>query len=346
MIDLPSDSFRVPTALRRVPRHRFARLLPIPKAPRAGDIVLARVESIGKNTRLELANGRPCTLHEGDRIAAVFGNRYATAQFEGYAKCEGDACDLLSMGGVCGLVASKHDKVLPPSKLRMLGAIGDGDGQPLTLRDFSLPPVSSSKRPKIVAVCGTAMDSGKTHTAMSLIMALRERGHAVGAVKLTGTCAGRDTWTFHDAGASPALDFVDGGFPSTYLCKTDELLGLYDLLISHAAAGGAEWVVMEIADGLLERETTALLQHATITSTVDAWLFAAVDPLGAVAGVELLRTWGIAPIAISGVISMSPLAMKEVRNQVGIPCVTGSELRNGVLSDLLAGVRERSAAVN
>ena len=345
MTDLPSESFRVPTALRRVPRHRFARLLPIPKSPRAGDVVLARVESIGKNARLELANGRPSTLHEGDRIAAVFGNRYATAQFEGYAKCEGDACDLLSMGGVCGLVASKHDKVLPPSKLRMLGAIGDAEGQVLTLRDFSLPPLSSFKRPKIVAVCGTAMDSGKTHTAMSLIVALREKGHAVGAVKLTGTCAGRDTWTYYDAGARPALDFVDGGYASTYMCATDDLIGLFDLLISHAAAGGAEWVVMEIADGLLQRETAALLRNATITSTVDAWVFAAVDPLGAVAGVELLRTWGIAPLAISGVISMSPLAMKEVGNRVGIDCVTGNELRNGALSDLLARVRERSAAV-
>src|SRR5262249_48548048 len=138
-----------------VPRARLSQLLPLPKSPRSGDIVLARVESIGKNTRLELASGRACGLHEGDVIAAVFGNRYATAQFEGYAQCDEANCDLLSMGGVCGLVTSKHDKVLERSKLRLLGAIGDSLGRPLRLRSFALEPLPQRGHPRIAVVCGT-----------------------------------------------------------------------------------------------------------------------------------------------------------------------------------------------
>src|SRR5262249_30415876 len=153
-------------ALRRLPGENFAELLPVPKAPRAGDIALAQLESIGKNTRLELANGRQCSLHQGDRLAVVFGHRYASMQFEGYARTNGEACDLLSMGGVCGLVASKHEKVLEPSRLRLLGAIGDADGRPLRLQDFALTPVPLRNRPKVLVVCGTDMDAGKTHTAM------------------------------------------------------------------------------------------------------------------------------------------------------------------------------------
>src|SRR5215510_655615 len=113
------SALRVPYALRRA------------ECPQPGDIVAARLEKIGKNTRLELASGRTCTLREGDLLAVVFGNRYATEQFEGYARCDGELCDLLSMGGVCGLVTSRHEKIPEPSKLRQLGALGDAQGRPL-----------------------------------------------------------------------------------------------------------------------------------------------------------------------------------------------------------------------
>jgi len=76
-------NLRVSYALRWVPRACIATLLPCPGSSQAGDIVLARLEKIGKNATLELANGRRCTLHEGDLLAVVFGNRYATLQFEG-----------------------------------------------------------------------------------------------------------------------------------------------------------------------------------------------------------------------------------------------------------------------
>src|SRR5882762_9070610 len=109
---------RIPYALRRIPPSAFATRLPSPTHPLPGDIALARLEKIGKNARLELTNGRPATLHEGDLLAVVFGNRYATEQFEGYAGQNGDACDLLSMGGLCGLVESKHASIAEPSKLR------------------------------------------------------------------------------------------------------------------------------------------------------------------------------------------------------------------------------------
>src|SRR5262245_20156278 len=88
---------RISYALRRVPKAKLATLLSHPDRPQPGDIVLTRLEKIGKNTRLELAEGRAATLHQGDLLAVVFGNRYATEQFEGYAEADGGACDLLSM---------------------------------------------------------------------------------------------------------------------------------------------------------------------------------------------------------------------------------------------------------
>src|SRR5262245_6649542 len=340
---------RISYVLRRVPKTKFSTLLSQPDRPQPGDIVLTRLEKIGKNTRLELAEGRAATLHEGDLLAVVFGNRYATERFEGYAQADGDACDLLSMGGVCGMVKTKHTDVSQPSRLRLLGAVGDANGWPLRLRDFSLPDLDGArmkKLPRVVAVCGSAMDAGKTHTAMSLIAGLREGGQTVAGVKLTGTAAGRDTWNLLDAGAELALDFVDGGWPSTYLCNMEELLSLSDLLLAHTAAAEVDWVVMEIADGLLQRETMALLQCPAFTSRIDSWLFATREPLGAVGGISLLRSWGIEPAAISGLVSMSLLAIREAEAATGIRCITAKDLQRGKLNNRLLHAEDGLSSSN
>src|SRR6266704_2896869 len=102
LTDEIKTSMRLSYALRRVPQASFASLVLRSAFPQPGDIVLARVEKVGKNTHLELSDGRRCTLHEQDLLAVVFGNRYAPRQFEGYARANGDRCDLLSIGGLCG----------------------------------------------------------------------------------------------------------------------------------------------------------------------------------------------------------------------------------------------------
>ena len=334
---------RVPYALRRIPAASFCSLLPYSGSPQAGDIALAKIDKIGRNANLELSDGRRCSLHEGDLLAVVFGNRYAAMQFEGYARVDEDRCDLLSMGGVCGLVESKHAKAPDPTKLRLVGFIGDAGGRPLGLRQFALSPRSSASQPNIVVVCGTSMDAGKTHTALSLIMGLRQQGVRVAAIKLTGTATGKDTWNMLDAGACVALDFVDGGFPSTYLCSADELISLYHLLMAHATAHKPDYVVIEIADGLLQNETAALLQNRRFTRTVDAWVFAAGDPLGAAGGLRLLREWGIEPVAISGVVSMSALGIRETQLATELPCLTAQSLQCGELNVQFLGMKSASA---
>jgi hypothetical protein len=328
---------RIPYAARNIEGSVFGTILGVPESPGAGDLALARLEKIGKNARLELANGRPCTLHEGDLLTVVFGNRYATNQFEGYAGARGASCDLMSMGGLAGLVESRHLSIPEPSKLRIVGALGDANGRPLSLRSFALsPPARVKNKPRVVVVCGSSMDSGKTHTASSLILGLRKLTDGVAGIKLTGTAAGRDTWSMLDAGACAALDFVDGGYPSTYLVGLEELLALHEHLLGHAAERGASWVVVEIADGILQGETAALIRSPEFARTVDAWLFAAGDPLAALSGAQLMRSWGIEPAGITGRVTMSTLAMREVAGATNLPVFSSPDLQSGVLNSALA----------
>jgi hypothetical protein len=102
-------------------------------------------------------------------------------------------------------------------------------------------------------------------------------------------------------------------------------------------------VVVEIADGLLQNETAALLQDRRFTRTVDAWVFAAGDPLGAAGGVRVLRKWGIEPVAISGVVSMSALGIREAQIATDLPCLTARSLQCGDLNSQLLTVKSAPA---
>lgn len=334
---------KVSYVARRVPRASLHMQLGIPADPASGDVVLARVETIGKNTTLELVEGRRCTLHEGDLVVVAFGNRYATLQFEAYARSQGDRCDLLSMGGLCGLVESKHDSVSEPSKLRILGAIGDAEGNPVRLSDHALSPALSPRQaaPRVIGVCGTSMDAGKTYTVRSAILGIRREGLRVAAIKLTGTASGRDTFSMLDAGASPALDFIDAGHPSTYLCSVKELMDIFGVLVSQATAQRADCIVIEIADGLVQRETTALLTSPGFTRSINGWLLAANDAPGAAGAVSILKAWGITPLAITGNASRSPLVRQEVEAATGIACVPAADIDTGALNPQLLTARRR-----
>jgi hypothetical protein len=334
---------KVAYVARRVPHAALHTQLGVPSNPSPGDIVLARVEKIGKNTTLELVEGRRCTLHEGDLVVVAFGNRYATLQFEAYARCQGDRCDLLSMGGLCGLVESRHDSVSEPSKLRILGAIGDVAGKPVRVSDYALSPALSPRQsaPRVIGVCGTSMDAGKTYTVRSSILGLRQQGLRVAAIKLTGTASGRDKFSMLDAGATPALDFIDAGHPSTYLCSIDELMDIYGILVSQATAQRADCIVIELADGLVQRETTALMTNPRFTGSVNAWLLAANDAPGAAGAVSILKKWGITPLAITGNASRSALVRQEVEAATGIVCAPATDIETGGLNPQLLKATRR-----
>src|SRR5262249_38173226 len=116
--------------------------------------------------------------------------------------------------------------------------------------------------------------------------------------------------------------------------------------LGHASARTVEWVVMEIADGLLQRETAALLTSPAFKAQIAACLFAAGSPLAAIAGVELLRKWSIEPLAITGLLTLSPLGMRETTTTTHLPCFTASQLQRRALDQRMAEDRRRAIAAS
>lgn len=298
--------------------------------PRIGDLLVAEVISLGKHSTIESTTGQIINIFPGDIFIGAFGNRYATDQYEGYVPAQWpETCDLLSIGGVCGEVVSAHSSMAAPTRLRVLGALCRADSRPLNLRSFALTAPVMPSSGQTILVVGTAMNSGKTTTVGTLVRALHRAGFRVAAAKLTGTAAGKDGRYFMSCGASPVFDFTTCGFPSTYLLSEAELLGICHDLFNWLDATAPDFSVIEIADGIFQRETRMLLNSTLLRDRVDHLFFAANDSLGAVCGVQTLQAEGWPVRAVTGVVTASPLCMREVESVINVPCLSIDAIVNG-----------------
>ncbi|MFQ5764527.1 MAG: hypothetical protein ACE5GT_06335 [Rhodospirillales bacterium] len=209
-----------------------------------------------------------------------------------------------------------------------IGLLGDADGKRLNLRDYALPPSTSTGAIPAIAVLGSAMRSGKTTVAGSIVRGLTLSGYSVGAAKVTGTGAGGDYWKYLDAGATAVLDFIDAGYSSTYKTTPKETERIFTTLLDHLAERDAEVAVMEIADGLFQKETAALVGSDCFREHVGCIVFAAESALSAVAGVQGLNAQSLPIAALSGVLTRSPLAMQELSGWTELPVLKPKDLRD------------------
>jgi len=288
--------------------------------PEAGDLVLARVEELGQHRRLELVSSRRATLFEEDEIVVVYGNRYAPDQFEGIVPEHLGPCRLVAAGGVAARLLNRHDKMKTATRITPLGLLADGNGQRINLISSRLSKSDwIDPKPLVLVIAGTSMNSGKTTTCANLVKGFVRQQVKVAAAKFTGTGAGADYRSLVDAGASPVFDFIDAGYVSTYRVERDVLHDIVTTLGTHLAAARPDIILVEVADGLLQRETARLFATPAFTDWIDGIIFAANDALGAQAGVTWLMARQLPVFAITGVLTSSPLASREAEDICGLP---------------------------
>jgi hypothetical protein len=310
------------------------------RSPSAGDIVLATVTSLGHHDYLQLASGRRSRMHEGDEILVCYGNRYATHQWEAVVPPSLANCELAASGGVAGAVLSRHFSSRRATTLTPVGLAANAAGEPVNLRDHALPQITGlpSAMVPMITVVGTTMNAGKTTTACAAIRGLASTGRRVAGIKLTGTGACGDYFQLCDSGAAWVADFTDAGFVSTYRVPADQLRAIFTTLVAHAVAAGVDAIVAEIADGIAQAETAALIASPECRAATRAVLLAATDALGAQAAVRRLHELGMAPRAISGLASGSTLTANETRAATGLPVLGPADLARGVgIAEYLAG---------
>ncbi|MGD2083424.1 MAG: hypothetical protein PVF91_10680 [Chromatiales bacterium] len=331
---------------RRVDLNEATALLGAGVRPRAGDLVLARVARIRQHTRLELPTGRRATLYPGDEIVVCYGDRYAPDQFESVVPNDLSPCHLVAAGGIASRHLCKHSRIKSPTEIEPVGILADRSGRAMNVYDWRLAAggPSSATRPFTLAVVGTSMNAGKTTAAAHLIRGLTASGLQVGAAKITGTGSGGDTWLMKDSGAREVVDFTDAGYASTYRVAAPELEAIFLSLTGHLRDLGAEATVLEVADGLFQDETAAVLESAVFRKGIDGVLFAAADAMGATGGAAWLERRGLALMAVTGALTASPLAAREAQRSVSVPVLTLADLADPAITGRLAGLMEQERA--
>jgi hypothetical protein len=297
--------------------------------PRAGDLVLARVERIGKHPALELTDSRRSTLFVGDEVLVAYAARYAPDQFEARIPDTLRPCHLAASGGVAAEVVSRRAGTPAPTELRPLGLLLDPQGQRVNLARTSLPPGSAEDpRPLTLASLGTSMNAGKTTSAAHLIHGLKRAGLRVGGAKITGTGSGNDPGLLRDAGADWVLDFTHCGHASTFGLGLEELLNILYTVQAQMQAKAVDVLVLEVADGLLQQETALLLRSEKFRRRVDGCIFSSGEAMGAIAGADWLRSQNLPLLALSGAMTRSPLSSAEAARATGIKTLGLEDLRD------------------
>ncbi len=308
-------------ALRAIPETSLAlETASRPKPPAPGDVAVFRVERIGYHTSIVVRDGRKLRIYPGDLLVGVFGNRYATDGFEAEVDGVGEVA-LLTAAAMVGTVRSSHRDMGRSTTLSLVGFAVDPDGgRTNTKRRLFVPeraPLSLDC--PVLIVVGTGMNAGKTTVVSQIIHDLTEQGLRVAAGKLTGSVSNRDSDEMRAASAASVIDFSDYGFPSTYLAEPSEISALWTTILAASARGRPDLMVMEIADGILERETAMMLADPLFGSHVSGVVLAADGPLSALAASERLGRLGYPLLAVSGALTSAPLAVREFREVSHVP---------------------------
>jgi hypothetical protein len=234
---------------------------------------------------------------------------------------------LVAAGGLIGRVLSSHDWMQDATQVIPIGLLVDAEGVVTLARCAPLEPSTSpparweAVRPAVIAVLGTSMNSGKSTTVASIVRGLTAAGYGVAAGKVTGTGAGGDPYMFEDAGAMRVLDFTDFGFSSTYLLDSATVTALFTSVVDELAGDEPDVIVLEIADGLLQPETSNLIVDPWFHDIVGAVVFSAGDAMGAMMGLAELRRRSLDVVAVAGLLTASPLAVRETESVVDVPVV-------------------------
>ncbi len=304
------------------------RIAPMMSHPKPDDVMVARIREIGRHAGIELDTGRKASLYVGDLLGVAFGWRYATRQFYGEVPPLQNEYHMLSQGGVCGRVISAPDRFAEPTILEPIGYLAEEDGSVLNLRNHGLRPQSADiKCVQTIVVLGSSMDAGKTTLASSLIHGLTLAGKAVHAAKLTGTGCVKDINMMLDSGARTAVDFTWAGHASTARKSREDLESICQTLLSHLTADNPDVLVLEIADGIVQRETRKVIDYLVKQSLLNHVCLAVQDAMAAPACLMFLREqWGLTPTLVSGAATASPLSTEELRSVVPVPCVSANDL--------------------
>jgi hypothetical protein len=316
--------FIIPSACYSVGRKLIGFRKSDKKKPEIGDLVYGSILSVGEHYQLENREGRLHNISIGTKSIFVYGCRYAPDAYEAILPSKLDReVDLVARSGIVGTMRFKNTVAADCTKVKLYGYICDKDGNVINTKNYKAAQLSEKtkgdpKKKNMILCIGSSMNSGKSTAAAHCCWALSTLGFKVNACKITGTASLKDILLAEDSGASEIGDFSYLGFPSTYMLEESDVVGIYTQL--RERYGTDDYWVVEIADGMVQRETSMLLKSKEVRDKIYKLIYCAQDVTGVVGGLKILKEqFDLVPDAISGRCASSPLSINEYQEFTDIP---------------------------
>ncbi|MBI4501852.1 MAG: hypothetical protein HY700_11900 [Gemmatimonadetes bacterium] len=306
---------------------------------RSGDIIVVEaLEEKRVYDQLELISGRLAHISKDDVIAGTLGSRRALKGFVGHCPDRvhaGDVLNVLNMGGVIGVATSANQDYGHPLRVKVLG-LGVRDGKVMNIAEGAIPPAEhlTCTLPLIV-VAGTCMAAGKTRAACEIIAWLNQkRDLKLGAVKLSGVAALRDTLNMEDHGAVESLSFLDAGQPST--AGFSDLAPMAKGLLNALGEKPLDAIVVEMGDGIIGGYgVESFYRDPELRQAISSHVMCANDLVGAWGARELARSFGREIDIMSGPATDNLVGERYVEDELGIPAAN-ARTAGERLADLVA----------
>lgn len=290
----------------------------------SGDILLANVMSIGNYGSIETITGKLKKIKTGDFILVTQGNRYATQEQEIVVSNKN-----LVLGSLGGVVGGLTDKRLAGTytKLKIVGYAIDKDNNFLNLKNFfilsprlrKLEPKESKS--KVIVVMGGDMNTGKTTCATYLVKKFTSVGKIVNYGKITGTTRLKDLLKAKKDGANIVVDFTDCGYSTTYKSGNREVEEIINRLYLNLIPNNPDYIILEMSDGILQDEVKVIIKKRLLNKFDPEIYFCCRDSLSVGEAIRILKKADLQISFVSGIVTNSNLAIKEIENNFGIKCL-------------------------
>lgn len=324
-IELPAD-IKCGSVIRRVPAGAGWRC--VPRHGLEGDVCAFSLPRDAADVTIEATTGRAMTLAPGDMFLGTPGYRESTRWVVGSIPEAGlepgsDYWVLADCGIVGTLLGDSPREKGHLAQVRFLGVVQDENGTALTLKGFALPrPAAAAQAAPVFLVVGTASEVGKTTAALSVLRALRRSGRRrVLALKATGTSSLTELHNYQDHGASPCLDSVDFGLPTTYPSDRAGIEGHFDTVLEWCLAQPVDALLIECGGDILGANVPTFLRALVAVRPDAKVVLAAADSLAALGAKSILGEMGLTPMVLTGPCTDTPTIQARTQALCGIPAL-------------------------
>jgi hypothetical protein len=168
---------------------------------------------------------------------------------------------------------------------------------------------------------------------------LEIRGYSVARVRINGLGPDASWKTEAATSASSCLSFEDLGLPGTYLLNPSELRHALNELLVYAEQGRPDWVIVEMEQNLLQRESDLLLNDPYWKARIAGVALAASSPIAALGGLHILEKSGHKALVVGGAMLQQVHMREEFQVYSDVALATPANLRISLLPLLSLQIR-------